>query len=371
MSVDSGKTVEELLDLINAALPYFEKLKFSYPQKYTDHPILNRVLSSNAMKSHSGKSIEWRVVVDDGGEAKSTRLYATKEYNKTDKLKKATAPWASITTEWIMDRREPLMSADAEQIVDLMKVERATCEARMANKFEEYCWQTITSEDDEFGSFRGIPYYISKGASSGFTGKSTVDRSANTITSVAGLNANTYERWANYFDTYTDFDGYDAIADLEPMFAAMFKAWMSIRFKAPRTAQDLEPLNPLGNYRIYMDLDTLLAYEFAVRQYNQGQNFGYDVGKFNGMTAFNRTPIEYSPFLDIYADADITGEHPIYFVNMNKFGVDVLKGDEFYEHPPLILPESGGNVAAVNVDLTCQLKCEDRRSQALLCVASE
>ena len=44
----------------------------------------------------------------------------------------------------------------------------------------------------------------------------------------------------------------------------------------------------------------------------------------------------------------------------------VLRGNDFYEHPAMLLPDSGGNVGVVNVDLSCQLMCGDRRKQGLV-----
>lgn len=372
----NGKKDSELLDLIESTLPFFDKLAFGAPQKYTNYPILNKVLN-NGMQLSGGKYAEFPVVIKDSGQSEFTQLYAKKRYNQVDVIKKARADWARLTTHWMWERRETLENKDAQQIVDLMKIRRLTSQASMANDFEEACWQTVISEDDEFGSFRGIPYWVSKGASGGYNGKSTVDRDENAIAIVGNINPTTYERWANYTQSYTNkIDDIIAgtiaktlIDDCESMLAAMAIVYTMTNFQAPRTVDDLKAHNPLGNFTIYLDSKTKIVYDMCVRRHNIGQAFGYDLGKFNGMSAFNGTPVERASQLDTYATANITGVHPMYFINHNELKTMVLRGDNFFEHSPMILPESGGNVAVTNVDLSCQLMCKDRRSQGL-CYAS-
>jgi hypothetical protein len=373
-----GVADTELLDLVSTTLQYFDKLEFGAPQKYTDLPILNRVLD-NGWLLGGGKYAEYPVVIKPSGQAQFTQMYANKNYNQVDVVKKVQAPWARLTTHWLWDRRETLENRDAQQIVDLMTIRRIASTSDMANKFEEAAWQTVISESNEFGSFRGIPYWVAKGQSAGsYSGTSTVDRSGTTITTVGNIDGTATDNayWANWYDTYTDHTSdFDTSTDvvtlnlLENMLKKMSKAYLMTNFKAPRHVQDLEGHNPLGNFKIYMNTATMIAYEAGVRRYNVGQNFGYDIGKFEGMTAFNRTPIERVPQLDTYASSTITGTNPIYFINHNMLKTMALRGDEWYEHDPIILPDSGGNVCAVNVDLSVQLLCKDRRSQALICAA--
>jgi hypothetical protein len=369
-----GVADSELLDLIAATLPWFEKLAFGAPQKYTNYPILNRVLNEG-MVLGGGKWAEFPVVIKPSGQAEFTQMYATKQYNQVDTIKKAVAPWARLTTHWLWDRRETLENRDAQQIVDIMKTRRIASQSDMANKFEEACWQTILTEASEFGSFRGVPYWISIGTTGGYNGVHTHDRAGTAINTVGGIDGSVegQEYWANYTQTYTNkVDDLVAgtvaetfIDDVNSMLAGMATTYIMTNFRAPRTVEDLQAHNPLGNFRIYLDSKTNIVYDMCVRRHNIGQAFGYDMGKFFGQTAFNSTPIERVPQLDSLAAAAITGVHPIYFINHNEFKTMVLRGDEFYEHSPIILPDSGGNVAAINVDLSCQLLCKDRRSQGL------
>jgi len=372
-----GIPESEVLDLMNSTIPYREKLKFSAPQKYTDHPILNKALLKG-MTLKGGTSAEKKVVIKASGRAGFTQLYATKEYAHVDVLKTAKANWAHLTTDWMYDRREGLMNRDAEQIVDLMMITRLASESDMANVFEEAAWQTIISEADEFGSFRGIPYWISKGTTDGYNGVSTIDRSGNVITTCGNINGNTVgnEYWANWAQTYTNYIDLWAAGtittdtleeDALPLLSAMNITYEMTNFKAPRTVKDLEAHNPLGNYTIYCDTKSKIAFNTMLRFQNQGAvNFGFDMGKFNGNPAFMGTPIEKVPQLDTYAAAAITGLHPFYFVNHNELETMVLRGNDFYEHPAMLLPDSGGNVGVVNVDLSCQLMCGDRRKQGLV-----
>jgi hypothetical protein len=369
-----GTPDTELLDLIQATLPWFEKLAFGAPQKYTNYPILNKVLN-NGMELGGGKYAEFPVVIKPSGQAEFTQMYSTKTYNQVNTILKAIAPWARLTTHWLWDRRETLENRDAQQIVDIMKTRRIASQSDMANKFEEACWQTVLTESNEFGSFRGIPYWVAIGTTGGYNGVHTHDRAGTAINAVGGIDGSLdgQSYWANYTRTYTNkvddlYSGTIAdslIDDTESMLLAMSDTYTMTNFLAPRTVEDLAAHNPLGNYTIYLDSKTRTVYEACVRRHNIGQNFGFDLGKFYGRTAFNGTPIERVPQLDTYAAAAITGVHPIYFINHNELKTMVLRGDNFYEHSPIILPDSGGNVAAINVDLSVQLLCKDRRSQGL------
>ncbi len=368
-----------VLDLVNATIPFRERLAFGSPQEYADHPILNRVLTKG-MRATGGTTVEVRTAIKKSSRTQFTGLYAQKEYAHQDFLAVASAPWAHLTTDWMFDEREVAMNRDPERIVDIMEVCRQRTMLGMADEFEKACWQTVVTEANEFGSFRGVPYWIAKGASDGYTGKSTVDRSGTEITSVGGINANTSgnELWANYYHSYTNFiDNWVAgtittgiVEDALTMLLAMEMAKTKTRFKAPRTVSDLEGKNPLANYKIYMDTDTTVCWSALLRKQNEGANFGYDIGKFNGQHAFEGIPIETVQFLDLpadggFQDADITGLHPIYFVNHNALETVVLKGYEFKEHAPRIMP-GNANVAVTDVDLSVQLMAKDRRCLALV-----
>lgn len=389
---DLGVNESSILDLVVATLPYFEKMKFSAPQKYTTHPILNRQLAKG-MKLSSGVTAEKRVVIKPSGRAGFTQLYATKDYAHFDVLQKATAPWAHLTTDWMFDRREILMNREPQRIVDIMKTNRIASESDMANVYEENAWQTVVTEANEYGSFRGLPYWVSKGTSGGYNGKSTVDRSATAITTVGNINGNTagQEFWANYTQSYTNYidlwiagtiTGDTFTEDALSILMAMNLAYEYTNFEAPRTVENLDLSDPLSSYVIYCDTKTKVAYNAIARAFNQGAvNFGYDVAYNKGIATFNGTPLYKVPQLDSLAGvvsgetaanavkASIYGVHPIYFVNHNELETMVLRGNEFFEHKPMILPESGGNVAVINVDLSCQLMCGDRRKQALVFTA--
>lgn len=373
-----GISAEDLVDFTVATLPHFKKLEFAAPQKYTDYPILNKMLSMG-QKNVSGKNAEKRLNIKDSGRAHFTGLYATKEYSKVDTLKKATAPWSFLTTDWMIDRREDELNKGPEQIVSLMLINRQAAEASMANIFEEAAWQTIETEADESASLRGIPYWISKGTSGGYNGTTSIDRSGTSIAAPGGINPGTAgnEYWANYTHSYTNYidtwidSGTITNDTLEEdalsLLAAMAITYTKTRFKSPRNVTDLDSHNPLGRYTIYVDTDTMIAYRLICQFFNRGAvNFGYDVGFNQGQASFNGAPLENAPQLDDYADSSITGVHPIYFVNHNVLEFQVVRGCDFYEHKPIILETSGGNVMAINVDLGCQLMCGDRRSMGLV-----
>jgi hypothetical protein len=372
-----GYATADVLDLVNATLPNFEKMKFSAPQKYTRYPILNKMLGKGIVRG-GGKYAEKRVVIKESDRTQFTGLYGTKEYSRVDVLRIATAPWVYLTTDWMFDRREALINKDPFLIVDKMETDRLAALRGMANVFEENAWQTIVTEASETTSMRGIPYWISKGAgtSGGYNGTYTVDRSLTQITSPGGINPATtgQEYWANYTQSHsTNIDHIIAsnfavslIDDISSFIVGLGLTYENINFQAPQSPDDIAKYTELGMYTIFMDTKTKIVYDVGVNRYNVGQNYGYDFQKFNGMSAFNGTPIQKAPQLDTLANDTITGKHPVYFVNFNEFELIALETDEFHEHTPMLLPNGGGNVAVINVDFGGQFMCGDRRSQGLL-----
>jgi hypothetical protein len=371
--VNSNNYVPEssILDLVNATIPFRKRLEWGSPAEHQDFPILNRALAKG-MKATGGHKVEFRTALKKSTKGGFTGLYATREYNHEDYLVTGESPWAHLYTYWMYDGHETAMNRDPERIVDILEVGRHETMTKLAGIFEEACWQTIIGEATEFGSLRGIPYWVSK------AGTTSLDRSANVLTTVGNINPTTYPLWANYVGTHTtpvaDLVAGTIASSIEEdslsLLNAMNLAQIKTKFKAPQNIAHIVDKNPLGNYKIYVNTAFSVAWGLILRHYNLGNNFGFDLAKFNGQHAFNGIPMETVEYLDLvadggYGDETLQGKYPAYFINSNELETVVLRGYEFKESAPQLMP-GNPNVAVTNVDFSVQLVCKNRKSQALV-----
>jgi hypothetical protein len=205
-----------------------------------------------------------------------------------------------------------------------------------------------------------------------------MDRSENVLTNVGNISTSTYSLWANHVGTHTTSIANLAAGTISEsieedslsFLMALSLAKVKTRFKAPQNLAHVQDKNPLGNYKIYVPTLVSVAWGAILRHYNLGANFGYDLGKFNGQHAFDGIPMETVEYLDLVADGgvgveNIQGKYPCYFVNSNDLKTVVLRGYEFKESAPQLMP-GNPNVAVTDVDFSVQLVCKNRKSQALV-----
>jgi hypothetical protein len=237
--------------------------------------------------------------------------------------------------------------------IKLLESKRLDGMVSLAELLEERAWASPDSATDDLNP-RGLPYWLSKtdtgvaDNAGGFNGKTVTYGDASTSTSIGGIDANTESRWRSYTANY---------ATINSTFTARLrKAFHATQFKSPMTVRDLQQ-GPLSKYKIYMGLDNITNYEEAVAGKNV-DNLGSDLGKFHGVTTFNRVPIVYAPVLDADADA------PIYGVNHSKFFPIVQSGDWMRESEPMKDVEMH-NVIVTFIDGSYQFFCTNRRHAGL------
>ena len=356
----AGLSMSSLADLTATTLEDLPKLQFETPLQYQDYDVCNRWLRGLNIELQSGYGIRRNIMLKQSGNAEHVGLYESTTVNVADVQSQLTAPWAHVQTHWSIERREELANRSPARFVDLLESRRVDAMLSLADLLEERAWLAPDNASDST-SPRGIPYWISPGSSGedGFFGATSYYEDGNSITSPGGISAESpvppANRWANY---YKDYDG---PTQADTMVKAMHTVYRQIKFKAPRIVKDLEN-SPLGNYTIYMDGTTIDEYEAYTRKSND--QIGYDVGKFAGMTAFNRTPIIWNPQLDT-ADTTNRGGNPIYFINHNHFKPFILRGDNLRESEPMV-DRSQHNVITTFVDLSYNFLCINRRTSGLI-----
>ncbi len=352
----AGLLMTDLVDLTRTTLEDLPKLQFETPQKYQEYVLLDRMLN-RGFQLASGYQIKRNIQLSQSGNAEHVQLYQSTQVSVADVQTQLTAPWAHAQTYWSIERREALLNRSPARYVDLLESRRVDAQLALADIIEERGWKSIDSSSDTINP-RGLPYWVTKGAASGdgFIGYQTYDNSGNAITSVGGITPASGDRWNNY---YIDVNSIPNVMD--SIVTKMHKIYRKIRFMAPRTVKDLDQ-GSLSNFHIYMDGDTIDAYTDYTRKSND--QIGFDVGKFAGHVAFQRTPVIWVPKLDDIS-SNIAGTNPIYFINHNKFKPFILRGDNFRESEP-INDRQNHNVITVFVDLSYNFLCTDRRCQGLI-----
>ncbi len=380
-----GLRDSELLDLIVSTQPFLPKAQLGLPQLYTDLPIVNRQQSKGV--KITGRDPEVRTKVIQSKKARMERLYTNKEYNKVDLLKKATSRWGHVTTDWIIDRREDLINKGPEQIVDVLATNKMDAVMDFAELLEELYVQTEKPDDDADLSLKGLPYWITPVpvrtvtpgtvGTTGFVCKSSYDRDGTAIAAVGGINATTYPLWANYGDTYLSptTGGETGVNIGDSLVDSMNRLYRRINFKSPVLVSEYTGNSPLANYRIYTVEDVIETYEKWMRSHNQ--NIGTDAGKYNGACVFKGLPLERHEMIERFHGGNtdtpytvavakkIYGVRPLYFTNWNEIFFFILKGNNMYEHDPIILPNQP-NTVAVNLDHSTNMLCRNRRLQGVL-----
>jgi hypothetical protein len=325
-------------------------MDFDVALKYQDWLVVNEWFAKEKVQIASGTSIERNIVLDHNGNARHVRLYQKTAINQGDTQKKITAPWVQAQSHYSYERREALRNRKPAMYINLLKSKRIDGMVSLAELLEERAWKTPDSAADDLNP-RGLPYWLVKAGSGvsstgGFIGKTVVYGDASTTTVIGGIDANTESRWRSYAATY------DNITSTGTFIPNLRRAFYATQFKSPMIASDLKE-GPLSKYRLYFGLDSLVAYDELVTNKNN-DNLGADVGKFHGVTAFNRVPCIYAPTLD--ADADV----PVYGINHAKFYPIVQEGDWLRESEPMTDVEQH-NVITTFIDSSYQFFCQNRR----------
>jgi len=316
----------------------------------------SRMLREGKVQFDGGTGIQRTLLIDHSDSARSVGLYETDVVNVPELLVTMSAPWRHFTTNFAYDRRELLMNRSSERIVDILKSRRAGAMIALAELLERQVWSKPATSSDKTEMF-GVPYWVVDNATEGFNGGNPAGFTAG----AGGLDSDTYTRWANYTNQFTDVSKTASTGMIHQM-RTMFR---KIRFKSPVNVNDYR--NGTGDqYKIYMSLATLTSVEDA--QEGSNSNLGSDIAVMDGNTVFRRLPLTWVPYLDDNASTYLSASGAttaVYFINWAFFHFCALKDDFLRESEPAKAPNQH-NVFHTHVDLTGNIICTDRRCQGVL-----
>lgn len=339
-------TVSQLNDLVTTTQAELGRMKWTDLsgdlQEYTAFEIL---MKKNRAKFDSGTSIKFNIMKTTSGAAAHVGLYAVDNYNVGDVMVTGDIPWRHSNTNYSVDRREVTMNASPSKIVDLVKVRRADAMIDLAKLVEVDVWSKPATSSDTTSPY-GVFMYLVYNATTGFNGGDPSGFTAGT----AGLATATYPRWKNYTAQYTNISKADLITKWR---SASRKTLFRPPVSIPSQGND-------DRYGYYCNEATLVGIEDICEQ--QNDKLGNDVASKDGSTLFHKRPITYVPELDNHSGGPILG------INWSSMNFTFLKGEYMKEASPRQAPNQH-TVSVVDVDLTWNLVCRNRRANFLLATA--
>lgn len=353
----TGLLPTDIDDLVELTLNHFEKDKWvdisTELQRYFAY---ENMLLGDRIGVDGGERLQWQVKVRNTGGAKNTGLYAVDDVKVSDNMRHCTVGWTKQTCSMAYDvDEEGFNSPNANRIVNLLQVRRHDALTSFAELMEDNFWglPANTTDDEEQKRPLGVPYWITRNATTGFNGSLPLGGGHATV---AGLSPTTYPRWRNYTAGFRIMDKKDLVRKLR-------EAVVKCNFRAPIAHPSPEGANA-PRYRLATTYEVIQRMEEMLE--SQNDNLGNDVASKDGDVMFRRTPMTWVPWLDANSDptgADATnhyGKNPIYGIDRRSFRMVFKTGKFMVRSKPLIAPNQH-SVRHIHWDSWMQFQCFNRR----------
>ena len=329
---------ENVLDLVADTLKDLGKPKFTdISSNIQRHVAMKNLLRKNRRELESGYGIQFNVLVGQSNAARNVALAQSDNVNQVDGMVQASTVWRNSQTSYGIIRQLMEMNREPARIVDFVKQQRIMALISLAELMESNFWGAPSSTDTL--TPLGVPYWITKNATAGFTGSTLTG-----YTTVAGLSPTTYPGWNNWAAPYTAVSRDDFIR------AARTAAYKT-DFQPP--VDGIPTPNTGDEYGFYAPYAVVQPLEEAVE--SQNDNLGPDVASMDGKTLFRRVPVTVVPWLD----RDTT--NPFYGINWGWFKTYILRG-EWLRETRIEYTPGQHNVASNFIDLTYNWVLKNRRA---------
>jgi hypothetical protein len=356
-------SINDLRDLLATTLkdnPIDGKYQSTLP--YQQYEAVSRWFAKDRKKSDGGTSYQRNIVLTEAGTASHITPYETVEYNQTEGQAQINMPWNIIRGHWLADRFEIMANAGRAKIIPFLDSKRKEGLKSFYTLLEQRAWRTPDSATDVRNP-AGLSYWLTKmtsatkatlgaGAQRGFYGYNPVYGDGTTAASTGGIDASSTstvagaQNWRNWTAAYPN-SVFDLAAARE-----MKWAFLKLMFSPPEQLSDLGVGGSANKYRIYMNDETIVAYEELAQA--QNDNLGADLQPFQGVTTFRKIPVKYAPLLD----SDTSD--PIYLVNHDHFYPVIRDGEWEREEEPMT-DQATPTVLTVNIFGYYLIFCDNRR----------
>jgi len=336
-------TDDQILDMAVTTLSSYGPPRFGQiAQTWTDYEILSKWMKKDKIVVDSGTGVSRALLAKLGNRAAHVGLHAQDEYNFMDLMTRLTVTWARAHVYWGYERRQALENRGRALLCNVIEPQRVAALIEMADELEGKAWNLKDPANDV--DSLGVPYWIVANATQGFNGGLPSG-----YTTVGGVNITTYPTFKNWTDTFTNISESDFLRKMR-------LAHLKINFKSPVNSKEF--LGAKGErFRVYMGDDMYL--DLAQIAMSHNNNLGIDLAPMDGVATFKRHPLVHVPYLETFTDKRV------YMIDHDTFYPVVLRGDYLRETKPRFAPNQH-NTVVLDIDLSYQYVCVDRRGNAVL-----
>lgn len=347
--------IRQATDILQATLPHMKK-KCVLTFLYENYEFMNSFWRDRA-KVGGGDKLQRFITLEDEGNAGHRNRWSEDTHNVVNTDHAIEVDWVTLSGNLSWNLIEADMNKGAARIYDKIQNKYDNAIREMADELYPALLSTPTSSSDK-DSPHGIPAWISYGAAAGTGGWAAYNAHYNdgsaTTYNPGGINANTYNRWANYYaDHNNDLD--------DSVLVLLDRATRKLNFQGPNLGKKLT--KETGNFSLYSNdtvigsLNLLYAKSDDQMGIRVGQHFGDD-------PIFKRMKFQYVDVLNT-ADTDTYGTNPIIGVNHNILYPSVLNNWDMRIWKPRHR-DSQHLVMTVDMDIVYAIICEDRRRAGFL-----
>ena len=308
----------------------------------TDYVGVRELYKPHKKTFAGGLDWEFEAQVDHNHSARFVGLYENDGASIRDTFIMGKVSPRFVDAHYIYDTREPILQRGGIQVVDFVKSKYTSMIISYWELMESAIWGKPENSGDRKTPY-GVPYWITKGASEGFTGLDPVGFTDGR----AGISSVDYPRWANYSSPYT-------AVSKEDLIRKMRRAHRRTKFRSP-----VSHATPnLGSMRngIYTNDNVIGIFEEVLEASNM--NLGNDLASKDGKTMFKGTPVIYAPYLDN------DSSDPVYMLDWKWLALGMLEGWMDKASAPAVVPGKH-NVRSVFLDSGFNMVCTDLRRHAV------
>ncbi len=341
-------------DVLIISLNQLGRLKFTdLMSKYQNTIALKRIFKKHKATIESGPEVQFNIMTDTNHSARHVELGYVSRVSIPNLMAVGKMPWRHTTWNWALERRLVAMNSGDSKIVDMAQTQRIAAFGDAIILFEKTLWRCPSITDFNLNPV-GIPYFVVK-SNTAFTSGATGNYGftgavPSGYTLVANINPTTQAsgRYQNYAEQYTNITKDDLVFKMRR--AQFYTDFMPL-------VDDVPEYNLGNDYGIYTNYAT--AAQIIGILEAQNQNLGSDLSAFEGKAVFLGTKLQ--PVREL--DDDTTG--PVYMLNWGELGAMGLKGEWMNEkHFPAEATQP--TISMTNTDCSWNLKCQNRRRQAIL-----
>jgi hypothetical protein len=320
-------------------------------QRYT---FADRLFKDKVKKPElAGPRCEWKLRVRNQGNATHSGLFHVDKSNRKNVMTNGKQEWSMQTVNYPYDIGEDVFQQGATAIIRMLDLHEQGLLNDFYELMETACWTAPSGSTQNPRPPSGLPFWIQKNSTLGFTGGDPTGFAdgAGTIATA------TYPAWCNYVAPYTAITRDDLV---EKLINAMDFCY----FKPPVQYREIAPGPP--DWSLYSVHSVLATCRRLLQAGND--NLGTDVAAFGGNVLVRGTPLEWVPALSNSDSDAYDSSAPIYGVNWATFECVFKQGWSMRKFAPFQAPNQS-NVRIRKMDNWGQIVCYDRRANFVAYVA--